>query len=369
VVNQLREIRQSNEDILFAYIIRRTKADPTKGEFVADSHSLNPYANVDDDPTNDVNLPPNDGPLDPYGKDLLQWPGQQYADMPLEALNGYKGPMTNDNFYEDQWGHLISGYAPIKDVNGNAVAVVAIDMEYSQLGKFNAQTFTPILYFLGFFLLFIFIRLFAFNRSLFKELWALSRRVKVRWYVPLILVALILSGWGVHFAFKQNAIRTVGLRMQSIAATAASDFSDLDLNSLRKAEDMKTETYQKVFRLLNEIRNKNPGVKYAYIFRPTKDPNILEFVVDADSNYFIPESGIDHNLDGKLDQSDMNVFAGSSYPASQAPGVVTVIKTKASSYDVGIDQWGSWISGFAPIFDKKGSMIGVLGVDFDIATL
>jgi hypothetical protein len=110
-------------------------------------------------------------------------------------------------------------------------------------------------------------------------------------------------------------------------------------------------------------------VKYAYIFRPTKDPNILEFVVDADSNYFIPESGIDHNLDGKLDQSDMNVFAGSSYPASQAPGVVTVIKTKASSYDVGIDQWGSWISGFAPIFDKKGSMIGVLGVDFDIATL
>ena len=366
VVNQLREIRQSNEDIKFAYIFRKSFTDPKKIEFVADSHSINPFVNSDSDPSNDIDFS-GDGKIDEA--DELSWPGQEYKDATPVIFEAFNGPVTDDSAFTDQWGTVIAGHAPIKNAKGEAVAVVGIDMEYSQLAKFNAQTFTPILYFLGFFLLFIFIRLFAFNRSLFKELWGVCRMVKVRWYVPVILVSLVLFGWGVHYMLRQNAIRTVGLRMQSIAATAASDFSDLDLNSLRKAEDMKTETYQKAFKLLNEIRNKNMGVKWAYIFRYRPEINLLEFIADADSNYFLPDHQ-EYNFDGKIDDADENVFPGFALDDLQlTPIVMNVIKTGMASYEPNIDQWGSWISGFAPIYNKNGDIIGILGVDFDINQL
>lgn len=363
VVNRLREIRQSNENILFTYIVRKRTDDPTKGEFVADSHSLNPYANSDDDPTNNVNVGIDDGVFDPEGQEKLQWPGQVYDSMPQEAFEAYVEPKTTASFYEDQWGHVLSGYAPIKNDAGQTVAVMAVDMEYVELGEFNAQTFKPILYFLGFFILFILVRLFAFNRSVLEELYAFTKAVRVRWYVPVLLIVLVATVLGARYYLWSRAVHAVGLRMQSIASTAARDFSELDLNSLRKAEDMKTETYQKAFRLLNEIRNKNPGVAYVYIFRRTDDPEILEFVADADSNYFIPELGVDQKNDGVLDESDENIVTGVAYPKSQAPGAATALKTKRPAYDFSGDQWGNWVSGFAPIFDKRGIIVGVLGID------
>lgn len=364
VVNQLRDIRQSNKDILFAYIVRKRADDPTKGEFVADSHSLNPYANTDDDPTNDVNVGEDDGIFDPEGAEKLQWPGQPYDTMPPEAFDAFTVPTTNKDFYQDLFGKVITGYAPIKDSAGNPVAVVAIDMEYAQLGRFNAQSFRPIFYFLGIFLAFVLIRFFAFNRSLVQELWKLAGSIRVRWYVPVIIAVVVALIFGIRYYLWRSAVHSVGLRMQSIAATAAPSFSHLDLDSLRKAEDMKTETYQQAFKLLNDVRNKNPGVKYAYIFRQTSNSEMLEFVADADSSYFLPEL-MDFTFDGKLDDADENVYPGFVTVDSNQSIVSALMKNGLSGYDIAIDQWGKWISGFAAIHDKNGEVMGVLGVDFE----
>ncbi len=366
VVNQLREIRQSNENILYTYIVRKRADDPSKGEFVADSHSLNPYANVDDDPTNDVNVGvDNDNVIDPQGEELLQWPGQKYDSMPKEAFEAYSEPKTTSSFYEDQWGRVLSGYAPIKNDLGQTIAVMAVDMEYVHLGEFNAQTFRPIFYFVGFLFLFLLIRLFAFNKSVREEIMAFLKTVRVRWYVPVLLVALILSIVGVRYYLWSRAVHSVGLRMQSIAATAAKDFSALDLNSLRRAEDMKTETYQEAFRLLNEIRYANPEVRFAYIFRETDQPDMFEFVVDADSNFFIQEIPFDANFDSELDEADEIAYPGKAYDVSNAPGLLYAVETGLPTYDLGADQWGDWISGVAPIRDSSGNLMGIVGVDFD----
>lgn len=41
------------------------------------------------------------------------------------------GPTTSTAIYSDEWGSFLSGYAPIYDSNGKAVAVMAIDMDAS----------------------------------------------------------------------------------------------------------------------------------------------------------------------------------------------------------------------------------------------
>lgn len=48
-----------------------------------------------------------------------------------KAFNGE--PSSDDDVYTDEWGTFISGYAPIKDNQGNVVAVVGVDIEASEL--------------------------------------------------------------------------------------------------------------------------------------------------------------------------------------------------------------------------------------------
>lgn len=137
VVTQLRKVRENNDDILFVYIFRKSKEDFNNLEFIADSHSQNPYAKID------LN---NDGLID--DADQLQWPGQPYEGAPQEAYFGFVQPITNASVYEDQWGSEITGYAPIKDGKGNAIAVLAVDIKANDFHYITTQTLYPFLLFI-----------------------------------------------------------------------------------------------------------------------------------------------------------------------------------------------------------------------------
>lgn len=149
VVNQLLAIEQSNEDILFVYIFRKKPSDPTLMDFVADSHSINPYANTDADPTNDVDAN-RDGVVEPDEADYLQWPGQDYEDPPEGTFRSYEfGPTSSKELYEDSFGRVITGYAPIVS-NGETIAVLAIDIKADDFFTITRQTLYPFLSFIFF---------------------------------------------------------------------------------------------------------------------------------------------------------------------------------------------------------------------------
>lgn len=136
VVHKMEKIRKNNKDILFMYMFRKSEADPTKMEFVTDSHSIDPFAKID------IN---GDGVVD--DGDQLQWPGQPYPTAPEEAFEAYNGPLTNRETYDDQWGPVLTGYAPLLDERGNVVAVLAVDIRASDFATITRQTLIPFLIF------------------------------------------------------------------------------------------------------------------------------------------------------------------------------------------------------------------------------
>lgn len=145
IVNQMKKIRLSNNDILFAYIFRKKANNPNEMEFVADSHSINPYANTDENQVNDVDVN-YDGLIN--DADTLQWPGQNYDSPPEEAVSAYLGATTNKDLYEDSYGKVITGYAPIKDKEGKVIAVFAIDIRANDFSTITTQTLYPFLIFI-----------------------------------------------------------------------------------------------------------------------------------------------------------------------------------------------------------------------------
>jgi len=360
VVNQLKQIRMNNENIFFVYMFRKSPKDPNRLEFVADSHSMNPYANTDNDPFNNVDVDGN-GIINSI--DVLQWPGQEYPPPQEDVFRAFDGPLATDTFYEDSWGKYVTGYAPIKDSKGESIAVLAIDIQAKKLDEFTSETFAPIFSFFLLFFLFIVIRLTAFSRSLFQELWEALQMKKL---LTTFITAAILSGiltYGLYsYSYFLN-LQKIREKALSIAATGALQFEAQELATLQTSEDIRKPAYEKAIEKLNGIRNQNPSVRYAYIMRPTDEENTLEFVADADS--LDPAAKKDLNGDGRIDDADWLSPPGEPYDISNIPAAKEVLQKGAATVDKEpyTDQWGTFITGHAPIKDTRGEVVAVLGVD------
>ncbi len=363
VVSQLKEIRLNNADIKFTYIFRKDPKDSTKILFVSDSHSMNPYANSDNDPDNNQDTN-GDGNIDV--QDLLQWPGQQYPDPPAETVAAFNEPVTSARIYTDQWGEFLTGYAPIKDNKGITVAVLAIDVRPEKLQRLNASTIgVPLLIVFVAFFLFVIIKLAHFRRDFLSLAWRAFEIRRVLISLAFTAELAFFVTLGLYYYTLHATKEEIGKRLMSIAATAAPEFSVDDINQLHFARDMKTDAYQKIFKKLNEIRDQNTGIKFAYIYRVVKNPDLWEFVADADSNYNLPFY-TDFNSDGILEESDENVAPGVRYYAWQKEIYKNVLDFPTYNSSIATAQWGLAISGTAPIRDKQGKAVAFVGVDIEI---
>lgn len=135
VVKRLQNIRAQTPYIRFAYILRRTDI-PTILRFVADADALLSTEELDRN---------SNGVLDPEEEPSLL--GDAYDISTIEALQNraFVQPTADSVVTFDQWGKLISGYAPIRGANGIVVAVLGIDMEASTFVAMSQSVFSPIL--------------------------------------------------------------------------------------------------------------------------------------------------------------------------------------------------------------------------------
>lgn len=134
-VTRLRDLRESVPGIRYAYILRRTD-DPAMAEFVADADSLSQSAESDVD---------GDGIVDP--EEEPSYPGDLYDVAEIPALrdgSAYAAPAADADVTVDQWGVLISGYAPIRTARGDAVAVLGIDMRAEEFLQRSRSVFSPL---------------------------------------------------------------------------------------------------------------------------------------------------------------------------------------------------------------------------------
>lgn len=108
VASKLRKVRELNPSIRFIYTLRRTE-DPLELAFIVD---------LDPEPAKGSQRTGTAYPGDRY--DATGFP---------EMLNGFEGPAADRRLVEDAWGVALSGYAPVRDSMGRAVAVLGVDMD------------------------------------------------------------------------------------------------------------------------------------------------------------------------------------------------------------------------------------------------
>ncbi|HNX69307.1 MAG TPA: HD domain-containing protein [Candidatus Omnitrophota bacterium] len=112
---------------------------------------------------------------------------------------------------------------------------------------------------------------------------------------------------------------------------------------------IETPAFQKIYGILRRIKEENPSIGYIYVMARTERPDVLQFVVDPDP-YLRRNEGL-------------SAYPGDRYSTVHFPNMPQAFSVPFAEKEVGTDEWGSMLSGYAPIRDEKGNAVAILGID------
>ena len=157
--------------------------------------------------------------------------------------------------------------------------------------------------------------------------------------LALLLMTNLLLSTALSFMFKHAIREQMNERMLDIANTAAY-MLDGDALATLTADDEGSENYNKIYDTL-EIFQNNIQLDYIYSIRDMGD-GTFTYIIDPD---------VDPAEFGSLiETTDALVKASKGVPS---------VDTKAYS-----DEWGTFYSAYSPVYDSKGNIAGIVGVDF-----
>ena len=174
-------------------------------------------------------------------------------------------------------------------------------------------------------------------------------------------------------AARESLWAEVRERLMSIAQSVALSIDPKEHQQVYREGREDTPLYNKLTQqlqrfaeaLLPEVREK--GLLLAqesiYTLVPSKG-NIWHFVLDSGVPY-------DINGDGEIDEEEDKAHLGEPYDVSEYPEMRRCYLEGQPTADTEIthDKWGYWLSGYAPLKDKEGRVVAVVGVDFNVTTI
>lgn len=105
--------------------------------------------------------------------------------------------------------------------------------------------------------------------------------------------------------------------------------------------------YISIQQQVREIRNTIPDIRYVYTFRKNAQGEFI-FVSDSDNSNAMGQLGEVY----KNDTPTMNAAYSTSGQA-------------LAEEDFSEDKWGTWLSGYAPLIKKDGTLEGIIGLDIE----
>jgi serine/threonine protein kinase len=193
------------------------------------------------------------------------------------------------------------------------------------------------------------------------------RLLTLRRTAALLAVYLVIAVgvYGMVFYARQTVMGEVQDKVRSVATLAARDIDVSDLVAVNRTPDINSPEFQRVLGRLNAYRRANDDIRYIYTYRPNMQisQNSWRVLVDGDP------SDIDVNGNGMIELDEKGNPPGNLYEEGTAE-MFEAFDKKTTTSAVLIDQWGSFVSGFAPVLDPdSGDAVAIVGVDVRLSAV
>lgn len=119
-------------------------------------------------------------------------------------------------------------------------------------------------------------------------------------------------------------------------------------------EGVYSPQYGEIAKTLLSIKQSNRSIKYIYTITKTDIPGVWRFMVDPNPLVHLDKM-----------KTTASSFPGDTYDASRMPEMMAAYDKPTADKRITVDEWGACLSGYAPIKDKSGQTVAVLGIDID----
>ncbi|PIY95494.1 MAG: hypothetical protein COY66_06540 [Candidatus Kerfeldbacteria bacterium CG_4_10_14_0_8_um_filter_42_10] len=180
----------------------------------------------------------------------------------------------------------------------------------------------------------------------------------VFWLVFLALfINVIIFSSVIYFVRSQSLMNDYKEKLKGIAISVTKNISAEAHENIKTINQQDIPEYLEIESYFQTIIIGNPEIDDIYTLRPTNDPNIMTFVVAGQ------ESG-DRNNDNFIDESELRPDIGEEYDVSDLPELKNGLLGPSADQSFTTDKWGTWLSGYAPIRDKNGNSVALVGIDY-----
>lgn len=187
-------------------------------------------------------------------------------------------------------------------------------------------------------------RLFSFKYRSIKQRLAISFYLVVTFILLVATLTFYILG---HYSLREQFDE----RLLDLVRTVALMVEEPKHHQIRTAEDETKLEYKELKALLKNLIANHPEIRFIYTLTQTKDPNILQFVVDAEEN---PKK---------------THHPGELFDVSKFPEMQKSLITATADKSITRDQRGYFLSGYAPIKDEKGKTAALLWIDISADTM
>jgi len=189
----------------------------------------------------------------------------------------------------------------------------------------------------------------------------LKFRAGVMLPATMVFISIVVLGTAL---FAQSALHSehqIRTHLTAVTSLSANYINPEDVAEVSDTQNTATPQYLALSRALNTVRSKVLFIEYAYIFERSDDPMQLRFVADADTLNTM--QALDKNDDGVISEDETPSYPGDLYDISDTPALhLLAWSAPTTDQQFTTDQWGTFVSGYAPIINDQGQTIAVLGI-------
>jgi len=182
----------------------------------------------------------------------------------------------------------------------------------------------------------------------------LRLRVRDRLVIWFGLVTLLSTALALGLGYREAAraaVQEFGGKLAAVAASGALLIDGDEFAALREPAQMSSAPYRRIQAQLRRLRSANAGLRFRYLYTmaPGPQPGLWRYLVDS----------------APRDAADFSPL-GATEDFSRGDVVVDAYRTGRPAADRHLrdyPEWGPLLSAAAPIRDRAGRVVGILGVD------
>ncbi len=172
----------------------------------------------------------------------------------------------------------------------------------------------------------------------------------IAFYGGAVFLALAMLGGAFYQMEFQANKEGLQQRLLALATTLANSIDAEALAAIPVEAGATTSLHQELLKRFTEVASHDPDVASIYVLRPTNEPTRLRFFVDY----------VKSGEAGK---------PGEAYEASEVPILLKGFAVPAVEDKIYVDRFGATLSGYAPVVNKAGQAVALVGVDVNAERL